>query len=416
MNYYFVDTNALIDGANELFSRTDSTIVVSNITLKELENIKQSFNKDQSVKYQARIAANLLKRKTFTLIPYKEEYMSLSLPNDDDGRIVACASYAYKNLICKEDSFIFVTSDVDCGNLARSEGIPIEWYSDGNNDFYSGYQTIELDNNQLAKFYNDYLQNNENIMNLLENEYLLIKDNNTKEICSCYCWRNGKYDEVKYPNINSVHFGKLRPYNNDPYQLIALDSFIHNEITLIGGPAGSGKTYLSLAYLMYLLEMNKINKIVIFCNPVVARNAAKLGYLPGTQIEKIKGSQVGAVLSSKFGDECELDRLISKGDIVLMPAGDSRGYEVPPNSGVYILEAQNLDVVLLRMLLQRIGENCVTIVDGDRVEQTDLAVYSGANNGMSKMSEIFRGEKCFGQVDLKNIYRSKIAKIADKMR
>jgi phosphate starvation-inducible protein PhoH len=51
---------------------------------------------------------------------------------------------------------------------------------------------------------------------------------------------------------------------------------------------------------------------------------------------------------------------------VLVPAGDARGYEVPAYSGVYILESQNLDIVLLKMLLQRIGNNCITIVDGDR--------------------------------------------------
>ena len=49
----------------------------------------------------------------------------------------------------------------------------------------------------------------------------------------------------------------------------------------VGGPVGSGKTLLSFGYLFELLEKNKIDRIVIFCNPVVAKNAAKLGYYPG---------------------------------------------------------------------------------------------------------------------------------------
>jgi phosphate starvation-inducible protein PhoH len=61
-----------------------------------------------------------------------------------------------------------------------------------------------------------------------------------------------------------------------------MDSLAKNEITLLGGPPGSGKTYLALGYLFSLLERGKINRIVIFCNPVVARNAAKLGYYPGS--------------------------------------------------------------------------------------------------------------------------------------
>jgi predicted ribonuclease YlaK len=45
-----------------------------------------------------------------------------------------------------------------------------------------------------------------------------------------------------------------------------------------------------------------------------------------------------------------------------------------------------------------------------------MSVYSGSNNGMRKMSKVFRGEKLFGQVELKNIHRSEIAAIADKMK
>jgi predicted ribonuclease YlaK len=208
-------------------------------------------------------------------------------------------------------------------------------------------------------------------------------------------------------------FGKIVP--KDVYQECLLDSFNTNKVTLVGGPAGSGKTFMSLGYLFYLLEKGEIDRIVIFCNPVVAKNAAKLGFYPGTVLEKLLSTQVGAVLSSKLGDITEVERLVNQGSLVLMPAGDSRGYEVPAHSGVYIMESQNLDIVLLRMILQRIGEDCITIVDGDREEQTDMEIYANDNNGMARMSEVFKGSKIFGQVDLKYIYRSEIASIADYM-
>lgn len=57
------------------------------------------------------------------------------------------------------------------------------------------------------------------------------------------------------------------------------------------------------------------------------------------------------MLSSKLGDEQAVERLVSEGKLILMPAGDARGYEVPKNSGVYIMESQNLTCDLLRMLL-----------------------------------------------------------------
>ena len=229
------------------------------------------------------------------------------------------------------------------------------------------------------------------------------------------CYKNigGEMQRVPYTTFSSNIFGDIRA--EDVYQQAAMDSMVNNQITLIGGPAGSGKTFLALGYLFSLLEKNKIDRIIVFCNPVAARNAAKLGYYPGTVIEKLMSTQVGKVLSSKIGDIYEVERLISEGKLVLIPAADARGYEVPPNSGVYILESQNLTVDLMRMLLQRISEDSKVIIDGDRMEQVDLSVYGGTNNGMKEVSRVFSGEDIFGQVDLKDIYRSKIASITYKI-
>ena len=127
-------------------------------------------------------------------------------------------------------------------------------------------------------------------------------------------------------------------------------------------------------------------------------------------------SQVGGILSSKIGDQVEVERLVQAGKLVLIPAGDARGYEVPANSGVYIMESQNLTVDLLRMLLQRISDNCKVIVDGDYTEQVDMEVYAGDNNGMVRMSQVFRGNDLFGQVELQNIHRSAIAALAEEMK
>lgn len=80
------------------------------------------------------------------------------------------------------------------------------------------------------------------------------------------------------------------------------------------------------------------------------------------------------------------------------------------------MEAQNYDVTLLRMLLQRVDETSVVICDGDKLEQTDLPVYSGCNNGLNKMSKVFRGQDYYGQVELDKIYRSKIAEKAQEMK
>jgi predicted ribonuclease YlaK len=101
--------------------------------------------------------------------------------------------------------------------------------------------------------------------------------------------------------FDSRWFGKVRPYNGDLYQKLLFDSLHTNPITMIKGPAGSGKTIISLSYLMSQLEKHKIDKIVVFCNTVATANSAKLGYYPGTRVEKLLDSQIGNLLSSKLG-------------------------------------------------------------------------------------------------------------------
>ena len=111
-----------------------------------------------------------------------------------------------------------------------------------------------------------------------------------------------------------------------------------------------------------------------------------------------------------------VEQLVQRGQLVLIPAGDARGYEVPPHSGVYIMESQNLTADLMRMLLQRISETCKVIIDGDYNEQVDMDIYAGRNNGMRRCSQAFRGESIYGQVELETIHRSNIANIADRMK
>ena len=75
--------------------------------------------------------------------------------------------------------------------------------------------------------------------------------------------------------------GETKPKSQDIYQVFAMDSLVNNQITMLKGPAGSGKTWLALSYLFHLLGKHKIDKIIIFCNTVATKGAAKLGFYPG---------------------------------------------------------------------------------------------------------------------------------------
>ena len=84
-------------------------------------------------------------------------------------------------------------------------------------------------------------------------------------------------------------------------------------------------------------------------------------------------------------------------------------------AGIYITEAQNLDIELMRLALQRVGEDSICILDGDDQAQVDLSIYGGTNNGLRRVSEIFRGADFYGEVTLQKIHRSRIAELAQLM-
>ena len=194
---------------------------------------------------------------------------------------------------------------------------------------------------------------------------------------------------------------------------LVTDYAMHDMLFAIG-PAGSGKTYTAIALAVRALKNKEVKRIVL-CRPAVEAGE-KLGFLPGTQLEKLTDSSLGNMLGAKFGDKYEINRLVSEHKLDILPMCDIRGYDTTGlKCAVYITEAQNLDISLMKLALQRIGEDSICIIDGDNAAQVDLAQYAGYNNGMRRLSEVFRGADFYGEVKLQNIYRGRIAKLADLM-
>jgi predicted ribonuclease YlaK len=410
---YFYDTCSLLLGGEELFEQDTKPFLVSSITLKELERIKTASNKDADVKYSARLLLHLFEKypDRYEVVPHKICYEKVILKKGfditDDTRILSDAIARDK-----DEDIVFVTNDLSLKHIANQflgHGMIESVNEDADN--YTGYVEVILDDNEL----NDFYQKAENNFGLLPGQYLIIKDKDNK-IVDLRVWTGDEFKYLVSKPIKSKWFGKIVPYQDDIYQKMLFDSLRNNKLTLVKGPAGSGKTYVSLAYLMAKLEAGELDKIIVFCNTIATANSAKLGYYPGTKDEKLLDSQIGNLLSSKFGGREAVEKMIADGKLVLLPFSDIRGYDTTGMSaGIYISEAQNLDRTLMKLALQRVGEDCICIIDGDEKTQVDDIHFSGANNGMKRVSKIFRGQDSYGEVTLKNIYRSKIAAIADKI-
>lgn len=416
---FFFDTNTLLNVDKEVLNQTSEKFYISSYTLKELEGIKTSFSKDEEVKYRARKLVQWLDKnpEKYEVICYQEKYWDeikdFNLPDNTDSKIIATAYHFYKNkdMEYPKDKKYFATNDLLCKHLAKMIGIPVYEPEIKEEDDYTGFMEVNMNDEELNLFYTDFYPNSINHYNLLTNQYLLI--NNRGKIVDKYKWAGDHYEVIPYIKVESTMFGKTAPKDGDIYQQIALDTLTHNQISMLRGPAGSGKSYLAVSYLFYLLEKGKVDKIIIFCNTVATKGSAKLGFYPGSRTEKLMDSQIGNFLVSKLGDRMMVEKLIDDGTLVLLPMSDIRGYDTSGiNCAVYITEAQNLDIELMRLALQRIGDDSICILDGDSNAQVDLDMYAGNKNGMRRVSQIFRGADFYGEVTLQTIKRSRIAALA----
>ena len=413
---FFYDTCSLL---NELHSAFENDFFyISSVTLEELENIKTSSSKDQDIKYRARQLLHLLfenKDKYKVVIFQKEWETAISnfsyLSDNNDSKIIYSAFITDTGI---SFDLVFKTDDLCCAALAKQIGLTVETtYEQMKLDNYTGFIEKTIPNEELVAFYSKSNLETENHFNLLENQYLIVKDENGK-IADSFKWKNRNYEQVLFPVLKTDMFGMIKP--KDEYQKLAIDSLLSNKITVLRGPAGSGKSYLSFAALFQKLEKHEIDKIIIFCNTVATANSAKLGFYPGSRNEKLLDSQIGNFLSSKLGDSVAVERFIAEGKLALLPMSDIRGYDTTGmKAGIYITEAQNLDIELMRLALQRVGDDSICILDGDDQAQVDLSIYGGTNNGLRRVSEIFRGADFYGEVTLQKIHRSRIAELAQLM-
>lgn len=405
----FYDTSSLLLKADSLFTDGEP-FAISSITLKELEEIKVSANKDANIKYAARHLLHALDEHDgeYEVSIFQEsmlqEIIDNNLPISNDTKILASAL----------DYEIFVTNDLALKKIARIffSRDCIESVQEDFDDNYTGYLEVIMDDKQMEEFYSNL---NKNTLDALTNQYIIIKDINGV-IVDRRVWTGETYRNISFENFYSGELGQIRPMPGDTQQQFVADSLCHNKITVIRGPAGTGKSQLSMGYLFWALEKHKIDKIIIFCNTIAAKGAAKLGFYPGSREEKLLDSQIGNFLISKLGDKIEVERLINEGKLLLLPMADIRGYDTTNmNAGIYITEAQNLDISLMKLALQRIGEDSICIIEGDDRAQVDDIAFAGANNGLRRLSKVFRDHNVYGEVKLNKIYRSEIAHIAELM-
>jgi PhoH-like ATPase len=247
---------------------------------------------------------------------------------------------------------------------------------------------------------------------LFRNQYLVIRDKNNKQVDEGR-WDGKRFVKLQFKPISNQLFGKFEPKNQE--QRFSFDLLQNESITgkvLLGG-FGSGKTMMSLVHaLQFILSTRnqKFDRLIYLRNNIIVKNTESVGFLPNDLTCKIK--PYAMALADILGEESSLDALIYNHKIILESLSFIRGRNYK-NSVVLVSESQNLTTEHLALIMSRISDGSILIVEGDYT-QRDKSVFE-KSNGLEIMVDKLKGDMEFGVVTLKQNLRSRFASLSDKL-
>ena len=412
---YVLDTSVLLSDPRAIFKFKEQEVVIPIIVINELEKKRH----DPEIGYYARQALRHLddlriehERLDFPmevgdggLLRVELNHIDqTTLPKgfqlgDNDSRILAVAF----NLASEGRDVTLVTKDLPLRVKASALGMAADEYRNDNavDSGWTGIAELALSADEMSDLYDTEIIKHKDAANMPINTGLVISSERGHAL-----GRVEKGGKVKLVRGDRDVFGV---HGRSAEQRLAIDVLLDPEVGIVslGGRAGTGKSAMALlAALEMVLERRQHKKIIVF-RPIFAVGGQELGYLPGSENEKMNpwGQAIFDTLGPLVSKEV-IDHIVDRGLLEILPLTHIRGRSLH-DAFVIVDEAQSLERNTLLTVLSRIGQNAKVVLTHDVAQRDNLRV--GRHDGIAAVIESLKNHELFAHMTLQRSERSAIA-------
>ncbi|ERB51079.1 phosphate starvation protein PhoH [Rhodococcus sp. P27] len=325
--------------------------------------------------------------------------------DSNDSRILACAL----NLAAEGKDVVLVSKDIPLRVKAGAVGLPADEYHahDVVPSGWTGMTELDVASTDIDELFNEGFLDLDEARDLPCHTGLRLLGGSSSAL--------GRVTPDKRIQLVRGEREAFGLHGRSAEQRIALDLLMDESIGIIslGGKAGTGKSALALtAGLEAVLERRTQRKVVVF-RPLYAVGGQELGYLPGSESEKM-GPWAQAVFDTLDGLASPevLEEVLARGMLEVLPLTHIRGRSLH-DSFVIVDEAQSLERNVLLTVLSRLGTGSRVVLTHDVAQRDNLRV--GRHDGVAAVIEKLKGHPLFAHITLTRSERSPIAELVTDM-
>jgi len=415
---YVLDTSVLLADPRALARFDEHEVVLPIVVLAELEGkrdhpelgwaAREALRTLEAFRRQAPLTDPLIVNEAGGTMRVELNHQDLAaLPpaltsDNNDHRILAVA----KNLADEGHDVTVVTKDLPLRLKASIVGVHADEYRNelASDATWTGFVELDVDGASIDELFSDRVVDLADARSLPCNTGVALVARASGSQSAL-----GRVHADKRVHLVRGDRGLFDVHGRSAEQRIAIDLLADPSVGIvsIGGPAGTGKSVLALAAgLDAVLEQRTHKRVVVF-RPLYAVGGQDLGFLPGTEAEKMSpwAAAVIDALESIVGHEV-IDEVFSRNLLEVLPLTHIRGRSLN-DTFVIIDEAQNLERGVLLTALSRLGDGSRVVLTHDIAQRDNLRV--GRHDGIASVVDALRGHPLFGHITLTRSERSPIA-------